>query len=169
MECDFCHEKATVFLTQLVEGKVKKVKLCEKCAKEKGVTDPTGFALADMLLGEGADEEAVVAQIAEVGSGTKSCPECGFALADLKRVRRFGCPACYQAFHAEVEMMLRGMHAGARHIGKAPKGQLERGLRKKRLEQLRKRLDQAVAAEKYEEAAGLRDEIREIEAESGED
>ena len=51
MKCDYCDSKATVFLTQLVEGQMKKVCLCEPCAKERGVTDPTGFSMADMLLG----------------------------------------------------------------------------------------------------------------------
>ena len=51
MKCDFCDNKATVFLTQLVEGQMKKVCLCDGCAKERGVTDPTGFSLADLLLG----------------------------------------------------------------------------------------------------------------------
>ena len=51
MKCDYCDSKATVFLTQLAEGQMKKVCLCDSCAKERGVTDPTGFSLADMLLG----------------------------------------------------------------------------------------------------------------------
>ena len=54
MKCDFCDQKATVFLTQLVEGQMKKVCLCDPCAKERGVTDPTGFSLADVLLGGAA-------------------------------------------------------------------------------------------------------------------
>ncbi len=52
MKCDYCDSKATVFLTQLAEGQMKKVCLCDSCAKERGVTDPTGFSLADMLLGK---------------------------------------------------------------------------------------------------------------------
>ena len=35
MQCDFCDKKATVFLTQLVEGEMKKMCLCEECAEEK--------------------------------------------------------------------------------------------------------------------------------------
>ena len=55
MVCDVCkNNQATVFLTQIVDGKMQKVNLCESCSKEKGVTDPTGFALADLLLGLGA-------------------------------------------------------------------------------------------------------------------
>ena len=52
---DVCQtETASVFLTQIVDGNMQKVNLCEVCSKEKGVTDPTGFALADLLLGMGA-------------------------------------------------------------------------------------------------------------------
>ena len=43
MRCDVCQKNdATVYLTQIVEGKMQKVNLCEHCAKEKGVSDPTG-------------------------------------------------------------------------------------------------------------------------------
>jgi len=162
MKCDYCDAQATVFLTQMAEGKTKSVSLCEKCAKEKGVTDPVGFALADVLLGGGEDIELPIPS----GSSAKNCPECGFTMADLKRVRRFGCPACYQAFNAEVDAMVRGMHVGTRHVGKVPKGQMERHERRKRMNQLNKRLEEAVASENYEEAAGLRDEIQEIETQS---
>src|SRR6266404_5025972 len=52
MLCDICKQNvATVHLTQMVDGKTKKVDLCEACSKEKGVDDPTGFSLADLLLG----------------------------------------------------------------------------------------------------------------------
>ena len=55
MLCDICKKNvATVHLTQMVEGKTKKVDLCEACSKDKGVDDPTGFSLADLLLGLGA-------------------------------------------------------------------------------------------------------------------
>ena len=41
-----CENEATVHLTEIVEGQMKKIDLCEECAQEKGVTDPEGFALA---------------------------------------------------------------------------------------------------------------------------
>ncbi len=58
MQCDFCENKASVFLTQLIEGEMKKMSLCEDCAREKGVSDPAGFSLADVLLGGNPLEEA---------------------------------------------------------------------------------------------------------------
>ena len=78
-------------------------------------------------------------------------------------MRRFGCSGCYETFRPEVEGMLGSMHKGVHHVGRVPHGQMERRQRSQRLKQLKSRLDSAIASENYEEAAGLRDEIREIE------
>jgi protein arginine kinase activator len=75
------------------------------------------------------------------------------------RVRRFGCGDCYATFSEEVAQIIRGMHKGASHVGKVPVGLMALHLRHQRIEELRARLDQAIASESYEEAAGIRDEI----------
>lgn len=165
MKCDFCDKKATVFLTQLVEGQMKKVCLCDPCAKERGVTDPTGFSMADLLLGgiaAGAGLAASGQKSSVVSGGGRQCPSCGFTLDDLRRVRRFGCGDCYATFSEEVGQMVRGLHKGASHVGKVPAGLMEMQVLHQRLEELRARLDQAIASESYEEAAGIRDEIRNL-------
>ncbi|MGA0845367.1 MAG: UvrB/UvrC motif-containing protein [Luteolibacter sp.] len=163
MKCDFCNGEASVYLTQMVEGQVKKVSLCDSCAKKHGVTDPTGFALADLVLGS-------TPSVAVPGSTSsprrqsrnpdaRACPACGFTLDDLAKVRRFGCGSCYAAFADEVQQILQGMHQDAVHVGKIPAGLMERTVLKQRLEELEGRLDAAIAAESYEEAASIRDEI----------
>jgi protein arginine kinase activator len=167
MKCDFCDKKDTVFLTQLVEGQMKKVCLCDHCAKERGVTDPTGFSLADLLLGgvpggTGPGPSGKAPQTTP--GGGRKCPTCGFSLDDLRRVRRFGCSDCYATFSDEVGQLLRGMHQGTSHIGKVPAGLMALHVRHQRLEELRSRLEQAVASESYEEAAGIRDEILNLNA-----
>ena len=107
MQCDVCQQKeATVFLTQIVGGKMQKVNLCEACSKEKGVNDPTGFALADLLLGMGA------AQDIERSPNGITCPVCGFTQADFKKTGRLGCSACYDVFGDSLESMLKNMHKG---------------------------------------------------------
>jgi protein arginine kinase activator len=164
MKCDFCDQKATVFLTQLVEGQMKKVCLCEACAKERGVTDPTGFSLADILLGglPGGAGSITVSSSAVVPGNGKKCATCDFTLDDLRRVRRLGCSDCYATFSEEVSQMIRGMHKGISHVGKVPEGLMALQFRNQRIEELRSRLDQAIASESYEEAAGIRDEIRNL-------
>lgn len=166
MKCDFCEKKATVFLTQLVEGQMRKVCLCDACAKERGVTDPTGFSLTDLLSGNiPGPVKGTVAPVKtpiSAGGGRK-CPSCGFTLEDLRRVRRFGCSDCYSTFAEEVGHMVRGMHKGISHVGKVPEGLMAMQVLHQRLEELRARLDQAIVSESYEEAAGIRDEIRNLE------
>ncbi|MBC8128381.1 MAG: UvrB/UvrC motif-containing protein [Gloeobacteraceae cyanobacterium ES-bin-144] len=166
MKCDFCEKKASVFLTQLVEGQMKKVCLCDDCAKERGVTDPTGFSLADLLVsGIAANPPSASGgktKTSTSGGSSRKCPTCGFTIEDLRRVRRFGCSDCYTAFSEEVAQMVRGIHKGTTHIGKVPAGLMAMQVLHQRLEELRAHLDQAIASESYEEAAGIRDEIRNL-------
>ncbi len=156
MLCDICKQNvATVHLTQMVEGKTKKVDLCEACSKEKGVDDPTGFSLADLLLGLGAAQE--MAQAA-AGSDLK-CSSCGFTQADFKKSGRLGCADCYSTFAEGLEALLKSMHKGTKHVGKAPRQLQQHKDYLERLKTLQKQLDKAVADEDFEQAAVLRDEI----------
>ena len=160
MQCDVCGEKdATVFLTQIVEGKMQKVNLCESCSKAKGVNDPTGFELADLLLGLGA------AQHIDKGPAAQKCPVCGFTQADFKKTGRLGCSECYTTFADGLSAMLANMHKGVIHVGKAPGNRAQKRELTARIKSLQATLDDAVAQEQYEKAANLRDEIRQIETE----
>lgn len=161
MFCDVCKSKeATVFLTQIIEGKMQKVNLCESCSKEKGVNDPTGFALADLLLGLGAAQE-----IERNPAGVR-CPVCGFSQADFKKTGRLGCSACYDTFAEGLSGMLKNMHRGTVHTGKVPARLAVSRRLNQELSKLREELDKAVASEQFEEAAGLRDRIRRLESEA---
>src|SRR5579863_2779073 len=108
MLCMFCKQNpATVHLTQIVGDKMQKVDLCEECARQKGVNDPAGFSLADLLLGLGASQE-----IAPAGGEERTCPNCGFTQADFKKSGRLGCSQCYVTFAEGLEGMLKTMHKG---------------------------------------------------------
>lgn len=145
MLCMICKQNAAqVHLTQIVDDKIKKVDLCEECAKRKGINDTPGFAIADLLLGLGASQE--MAQATSGGQDLK-CPACGFTAADFKKAGRLGCSQCYVTFAESLENLLKTMHKDTKHIGKIP-----RGLRHNReladyLKQLQKKLDRAVADE----------------------
>ena len=158
MVCDVCKSNpATVFLTQIVDGKMQKVNLCESCSKEKGVTNPMGFELADLLLGLGAAQEI------ERGSAVQHCPACGFSQADFKKTGRLGCPVCYDTFSEGLSGLLKAMHKRTTHAGKIP-ARLMRSLElDARMKQLQRDLAKAVTEENYETAAELRDQIKELE------
>lgn len=164
MNCDVCqNEKATVYFSQLIGGKLQKVNLCKVCAEEKGVTDPTGFALADML--EGMGEETVTAKPAMPGD--LECDRCGFTQTDFKKTGRFGCAHCYEVFSQGLENLLEAMHKNTEHRGKVPRHFEASKAFYDRLADLRNNLEASVEAEDYEEAARLRDAISHLEAEGG--
>jgi protein arginine kinase activator len=158
MLCDVCKcNDAAVFLTQIVEGKMQKVNLCDACSKEKGVQDPTGFALADLLLGIGAAEEI------EKGAATQKCPVCGFTQADFKKTGRLGCSMCYATFAEGLGSLLKAMHKGIEHVGKVPEHAQRAAQLNNRMRTLNENLKKAVADENYETAASLRDQIKQLE------
>src|ERR1700752_109325 len=115
MLCDVCKcNDATVFLTQIVEGKMQKVNLCDACSKEKGVQDPTGFALADLLLGIGAAGEI------EKGAPTQRCPVCGNPHPRFKKTGRLGCNPGYAPFPEGLGTLLKAIPKGTQASGKLP-------------------------------------------------
>ena len=136
---------------------MQKVNLCEACSKEKGVTDPVGFALADLLLGLGAAQEM------ERGGSVQKCPVCGFSQGDFKKTGRLGCGACYETFAEGLASLLKGMHKGSAHVGKVPARAVRSIERESQMKTLQRDLRKAVAAEDYESAAQLRDRIKQFE------
>jgi len=161
MLCCVCKEKeATVHLTQIAGDKMQKVDLCEDCAKQKGVNDPAGFSLADLLLGLGASQELEQA----AGGVEIKCPTCGFTQADFKKAGRLGCAECYKTFAEGLVGLLKTMHKGTRHMGKAPHALQQSRDLSERLKALQKKLAKAVADENFEQAALLRDEIQQTSA-----
>ncbi len=156
LKCDLCSKPATVHLTQIVNNKVHKVDLCEACAQAKGVTDPSGFSLADLLLKASLNPEQPA-----VAAGMR-CEKCGFTQNDFKKHGRFGCPVCYETFRGLVEPMLENMHNGTAHAGKVPTRALQRKSLYDRLTKLELDLTEAIKSERYEDAARTRDEIAQV-------
>lgn len=155
MKCDVCSNTASVFLTQIINGQMTTVNLCEACSKEKGVTDSMGFGIAEAFL----SPQQLQAQTELV------CPACGFTQNQLKKIGRMGCPECYTTFRDGLDSLLSAMHKGTRHIGKVPHGRAVVGIELQReLSKLREQLQQAVSAENYEEAARLKAEIETLQS-----
>jgi protein arginine kinase activator len=161
MQCSLCKEKpATVHLTQIVGDKMHKLDLCDDCAKAKGVNDTAGFALADMdlVLGLGAAQELEQA----AGGVELKCTRCGFTQADFKKSGRLGCPECYRTFSEGLSGLLKTMHKGTRHTGKTPEALRASVENADRMKALQKKLEKAIESENFEEAAQLRDEIKQV-------
>jgi protein arginine kinase activator len=157
MVCELCGDhEATVHLTQAVNDQVREVHLCPACAAKSGLNIQNSMALADILLGVGAQKASDTRAV-----GDKSCQRCQMRFADFKKTSRLGCPACYDAFAAELETLLDSMHRSRQHAGKVPSRAAARpGRPAPPVAALKQALDAAIGAEDYEEAARLRDRIR---------
>jgi protein arginine kinase activator len=144
--CSLCAEAATVHLSQVVHGKVTKVHLCEACAQKGGATDPAVFQLADAL--------AAAAPVPAL-----TCPRCGFSDLDFRKRGRLGCPACWETFGETLGGLLLKVQHEPAHVGRAPAGLVPVAQLRRRLEAAQSEMALAVAAEDFEAAARLRDEM----------
>ncbi len=154
MKCHHCDSQATVHLTQIINGQMHKMDLCEVCAQEKGVTNPDNLSIGSLLQENHPKVDA--------GTASMTCESCGTTHQDFKKGGRLGCEACYHVFRPVLEPLLDGMHAGINHLGKVP----SRSLRKKTVDEevdvLRMNLKKAVEEENYEKAAELRDCLKKL-------
>lgn len=158
LKCKFCNEVATVHLTQIINNKIHKVDLCESCAQQKGVSDPEGYSLAEMLMQSNAELGRDEQQL--------ECPACGCRTSDFRRTGRMGCAECYTAFEPLLEPILEDMHSGLRHTGKVPSNALKHQSYHTQLHNLKLALASAIENEAYEQAAEYRDQILALETQT---
>ena len=179
MNCDKCDREATVHELTVLDGVPHEKHLCEQCAAQEGVVFASESPVVELIgkLAESLPEEPSV----EVVHKSPSCGACGTTFAKFRQTGLLGCAQCYFAFEERLAPMIERAHEGAsQHVGKTPRRALEASrrtsggrpidqvladasLHARQLQLLRKQLDEAVAAEQYERAATLRDELTRME------
>lgn len=164
MLCDVCGKNpATVHLTEIIDEQMNELHLCEDCARHKSAAMEQQFGLSDLLAGM-ADFEKPSSK--EEETVTMKCHSCGLTYADFKKIGRLGCGECYNIFRRYLAPLLKRIHGSNQHIGKNPaKTKVITRLYKKKagLEELKNQLQKAIRQEAFEEAARLRDQIKEME------
>ena len=164
MLCDVCAKNpATVHLTEIIDEQMNELHLCEDCARHKSAAMEQQFGLSDLLAGM-ADFEKPSSKEEEVV--TIKCSSCGLAYADFKKIGRLGCGECFNVFRKYLAPLLKRIHGSNQHIGKNPaKTKAASKLYKKKagMPELKNQLQKAIREEAVEEAARLRDQIKEME------
>jgi protein arginine kinase activator len=160
--CGVCGAPATVHLTDIVNKKKRQTHLCEQCARDQDLIsdDPTPQLNLQPLLQLILSQMGVTADEGEVTVASPhglTCDECGLKYAQFKALGRLGCPHDYDAFRETLDPLLERIHRNLTHVGKVPAA---RRVGTGSVRELKRRLAEAVAAERYEEAAQLRDAIR---------
>lgn len=157
MKCQRCAKQATYHITEVFgDEKFDEHHLCEDCAK-KYFHEP----------GQGGGKKAAPGKAAEAVAsadpGGKHCDACGLKFVEFRNTGRLGCPHDYDAFREELLPLLESIHGDVKHAGKTPRRPAKPKSAQSELSQLRKKLAKAVADEAYEDAARLRDKIKELE------
>lgn len=163
--CQECGKKpATLHFTKIVNGEKTEFHICEACARERGEMipgTPNGFSIHSLLSG------LLDFDPSGSGLGTKQeqsrCESCGLTYSQFSKIGRFGCSACYKHFDRRLDPLFKRVHGNTVHIGKVPKRTGEQIQTKRELEQLKRELQDRIVREEFENAASIRDRIRELE------
>lgn len=179
--------------TQIVNGVKKEMALCDKCARELGLESidfsmPISFSnfFSDFFH----DTESFLPSFAK--TSLLQCNDCGMTFEDFANTGEFGCGNCYITFADRISPVLKKLHGSSKYVGREyrkaideleenknrfaeaqkTKGKAskqkegankEKSEKEKQLEKLQKDLQQAIKEERYEDAAKIRDNIKEIE------
>lgn len=162
--CTACQKAiATIVIMDLAEGAVTGSQhVCQACAEQLGVGAPkppkfSAEMLEDLLGG--------LKQPRARSQRSEACPGCGMTPADFRSKGRLGCPRCYETFRTELLPLLQRIHESHSHTGRLPAvtSTAPPPPDERTLTDVRRRLEDAVRGERYEEAARLRDDLRRLE------
>jgi protein arginine kinase activator len=152
--CDECGLfPGNIHLTQIVEKGSESFHLCAGCAKRHGI-----HVTAD---------ENEMSVFSQESAENRECPSCRMKLSEFRSKGRLGCPACYEAFDKEIEMLLNQVHGSSDYRGKKYRSTLINEVNKGGLSQLCLDLDAAIKNEEFERAAVLRDAIHDLNTTEG--
>lgn len=157
MLCEKCKKnEATTHIKTNINGVVETHHLCGHCAAEQGYSNNMfAFGIGD-LLGSFLGGSAPVSQ-------SVRCPVCGASFDEIAASGKVGCDKCYEVFLDRLVPSLERMHGRSKHVGKRPQTLNAQPTVAERINCLRGQLNDAVAAQEFERAAQLRDQIKELE------
>ena len=151
MLCEECGIRpASLVMTAVINGQSTTRNLCQECIKKYKTGDLQSILAA--VLASMTDKQQQAPDV--------TCPRCGETYAEFQKTGMLGCSECYQAFRKELTPLIARVQGRAQHTGRRPHVSEEEKERIAVMEDLRRRMEAAVAEENFEEAARLRDELR---------
>ncbi len=167
MLCQNCGKKtATTYIKTIVNGRLAQYHLCPDCAREMGY----GNIFSDFGLDFGNMLGGLIGGIP--GEQTPRCEKCGTTFEEISKTGKLGCAECYRTFRRKLLPIVQRIHGTTKHKGKAPGSSALRvadphhqiiAVKETPLEEKKRLLKQAIEAQDFEQAAVLRDEIKEME------
>lgn len=160
MTCNLCGvQDATIHLTEILNNQMIEVHMCESCAQEKGTDFKTHFNLDEFLAGFSEHEKLGKA----FEKSVLVCPECKLSYEEFGKTGRLGCATCYISFLKPLLSLIRRVQRADHHEGRKPPSAQRISKPISDLKTLQDRLRKSIQLEEFEEAARIRDEIRQSE------
>lgn len=159
MLCDKCGKKEAVAYTAVnINNHVSEMHLCDECYKKYGgltnIWDAVGAGLGTLFGGFSADKSPAAKK-------QQLCPKCGTTFDEFLKTSYLGCENCYKEFAASLRPVIMNTQGKLQHVGKIPNPTEEDNVRRE-YQRLQRDLQQAVAEERYEEAASIKRAISEL-------
>ncbi len=170
MKCQNCNKnEASTFVRRNINGNVTEMHLCSECAKELGlmhdftVENIFGDTFFGNLLSSGLDSMNIL-------SSVDRCEYCGSTFNDIVKSGLVGCAHCYDKFGDRLDDSISKIHGKTSHIGKTinyteetdEDGETEAQKAKDELARLKDELKTAISEQRFEDAAVLRDKIKDL-------
>ena len=168
MLCQNCGKnEATTHVKRVINGDTNEIHLCAECAQHLGYGDifsGFGLNLDDFFGGFLGDTMQKLSAPVE-----QRCPKCGNTFRDIANSGRMGCSDCYRTFYDKLLPSIQRIHGRIHHNGKQTDTSVDtsknndKSASEKELKALKEELSKAVENQEFEQAAVLRDKIKELE------
>lgn len=158
MLCEECKvNEASYTLSVMVGDEVTTRHLCGDCMAKMNMNIASGNikSLLSSILSAITGNDTPAEKQPEV-----VCPRCRTALSQFTKTGHLGCPACYEAFHEQLQPMLLQIHGRVQHAGRKPLATEDAQRSRYRQEDLTRQMEQAIAVEDFETAAKIRDQLK---------
>lgn len=189
MKCQNCGKNEANFrYTEIINGVKKEIALCEECREKLGLQGldfniPIDFS---SFFGDFLNEydDSTLFPMLSTHKQLK-CNTCGMTYDEFVKEGKFGCSNCYSIFDSKIEPILKRIHGESKYLGRkgkvpkimadeektnnvgvgVPDDQSTKPSTNKNpdIAELKKELKKLIKEEKYEEAAVLRDKIKQLE------
>ena len=170
MLCQNCGKnEATTHIKQIINGDMAESHLCADCAAHLGYSDVfSGFGLnLSELFGGFLGDMLPAAAPGRV----QRCARCGSSFEEIARSGMVGCADCYSTFYDRLLPSIQRIHGKIKHSGKIgaamPAAAPQEETKEEKRAKLQAQMEKVIADQAFEEAAKLRDAIRALDAEGG--
>lgn len=133
MKCMICGSPATIFITEMKNGKTTQKFLCENCARK----------IEENSYRQSRAQERNVKEAV--------CPKCKTRLSEFLKTGFLGCPDCYTAFGSTINSLMPKIQGNGRHVPRSKNSKIATS-KEEMIQMLKAEMEQASKEMRYDDA-----------------